>query len=79
MNTETRTKIAGIVCEPYKVKAFKNRLKNAGYEFTVDTLKYPPLHPLAGMKVIRVSFSDRGIPELTKICKISQIDAKLSN
>lgn len=66
--------IAGIVCEPYKVRAFKRKLKSKGFEFTVADCKEMP-----GYKLIRVKFESEEIKTLTKLCKEAQIDAKLSN
>ena len=71
-------KTAAIVCEQYKLRAFKRNLKQKGFEFE-DPIEIGDTPRNKGLYLIRVKFMPEELIKLKKVCQVSQIDAKLSN
>lgn len=73
-----KEKTAAIVCEQYKLRAFKRKLEQKKFEFE-DPIEIGDAVRGKGLYLIRVKFTPERLFDLKKVCKTAQIDAKLSN
>lgn len=62
MEKQTPKNIIGIICDDYKLRTFKRKLKSKGFTFTTVQMK-------SSMTLIKVDGTPSQQPEVQKICE----------